>query len=208
MRTQPRRLFCFALFVALILGGISACGDTDETINQDEVEAPDNDNQHEDNQLEDNQLEDNQHEDNQLEDNQLEDNQLEDNQAEDNQLEDNQLEDNQHEEDPDPQPIGAFCDDDLPCEEGLLCFRDLNPDAMGFCTQRCETPNTGCGYVGPDLYLKCTLSDDEGPICGFICYLDHGDHGHSYSCPSGDWGRLRCQMTTGPENHRYCAPRE
>lgn len=106
-----------------------------------------------------------------------------------------------------PQPLGAFCNDSLPCEEDLICYRDLNPDADGFCTQRCEILGTGCGYAGPNLYLKCALSDDDGPLCGFICILDHGDHSHSYSCPSDDWGRLRCQLTAGPGGHRYCAPR-
>lgn len=112
------------------------------------------------------------------------------------------------EDEVEPQPLGAFCDSSIPCEHDLFCHYDLNPEAQGFCTQRCDTPGTGCGYVGPDLYLKCILEDEDGPLCGFICHLDHGDHAHSYSCPSGDWGRLRCQLTSGPQGHRYCAPRD
>ncbi len=99
------------------------------------------------------------------------------------------------------------CDDARLCEEGLDCLRVDPSHTVGFCAPRCAELHSTCGFFGAGVRAECSLERPGGGLsCGFVCVLDHGDHVHNYSCPSGDWGRLRCERRSRWFGHRYCAP--
>ncbi|MCU0672726.1 MAG: hypothetical protein MUE69_08020 [Myxococcota bacterium] len=102
---------------------------------------------------------------------------------------------------------GMPCDAARPCAEGSRCVYLAATHTVGYCAPTCTTLHTTCGFFGPGVHAECTFELDDGTlVCGFVCLLDHGDHTHDYTCPSGDWGRLRCERTPREFAHRYCAP--
>ncbi len=104
---------------------------------------------------------------------------------------------------------GAPCGPDTDCLEESVCVFLDSDHALGVCSPRCEELHTSCGDYGAGVHAECALElEDGGLACGFVCVLDHGDHVHHYECPSGDWGRLRCERTPREHEHRYCAPRQ
>lgn len=109
---------------------------------------------------------------------------------------------------PDPPGEAAMpCDEARPCADDLLCIRLSATHEVGFCAPTCSTLHTPCGWFGPGVHAECSLELPDGTLaCGFICELNHGDHVHNYTCPDGDWGRLRCERTRRAFNHRFCAP--
>lgn len=108
---------------------------------------------------------------------------------------------------PPPGQAAMPCDSDRPCAEGLVCATLSPSHTVGFCAPTCTTLHATCGFFGPGVYAECVLElPDDTLACAFICVQMHGDHTHDYSCPSGDWGRLRCERSAGAYGHRYCAP--
>ncbi|TVR01978.1 MAG: hypothetical protein EA398_08875 [Deltaproteobacteria bacterium] len=101
------------------------------------------------------------------------------------------------------------CDGSTLCPEGYRCVH-LDPGhALGVCSPECDTIGSLCGYYGPGTWAKCLLTlEDDTHACGFLCVRDHGDHAHTHDCPSGDWGRLRCERQPRTDGHRFCAPRQ
>jgi len=106
-----------------------------------------------------------------------------------------------------PGEPGMPCDATRGCEDGLRCVYLGVEHTVGYCAPTCTELHRGCGFFGPGVHAECTFELDDGTlVCGFVCILDHGDHTHDYMCPSGEWGRLRCERSSRAFNHRYCAP--
>jgi hypothetical protein len=106
-----------------------------------------------------------------------------------------------------PGEPGMPCDAARPCREGSRCVYLAATHTVGYCAPTCTTLHATCGFFGPGVHAECTFELDDGTlVCGFVCLLDHGDHTHDYTCPSGEWGRLRCERTPREFAHRYCAP--
>ena len=102
---------------------------------------------------------------------------------------------------------GMPCDAARPCGEDSRCVYLAASHTVGYCAPTCATLHTTCGFFSPGVHAECTFELDDGTlVCGFVCLLDHGDHTHDYTCPSGEWGRLRCERTPREHAHRYCAP--
>jgi len=112
-------------------------------------------------------------------------------------------------EPPKPGAPAMPCDVARPCATDLVCVTLDATHTIGFCAPTCTTLHATCGYFGPGVYAECVVTlPDETLACAFICEQLHGDHSHTHTCPSGDWGRLRCERSTGAFGHNYCAPRQ
>lgn len=99
------------------------------------------------------------------------------------------------------------CDEEHPCNDEFVCVYLSGAHEVGFCAPTCEALHTTCGWFGPGVHAECSLELQDGTLaCGFVCVLNHGDHVHNYSCPTGDWGRLRCERSSRAFGHRFCAP--
>ncbi|TVR03471.1 MAG: hypothetical protein EA398_04935 [Deltaproteobacteria bacterium] len=108
---------------------------------------------------------------------------------------------------PEPGEAAMPCDEERRCADDLLCIRLGTTHDVGFCAPTCSALHTPCGFFGSGVHAECSIELGDGRLaCGFICELNHGDHVHNYSCPSGDWGRLRCERTRRDFGHRFCAP--
>ena len=93
------------------------------------------------------------------------------------------------------------------CSDPLFC---LNPGGAetGYCSRTCTRLHASCPGAPPRTHLECALPHaGDTYACAFVCVLNHGDHVHNYSCPSGSWGRMRCGLTPGDHGHRYCESR-
>jgi hypothetical protein len=105
--------------------------------------------------------------------------------------------------------FGQACERTEDCVDGLLCLpRAGTSRGGGYCTRPCSRLDTACSGAPQRSHAECALELESGStVCAFVCLLDHGDHFHSYDCPSIDGARMRCLAGRGERGHRYCETR-
>lgn len=99
--------------------------------------------------------------------------------------------------------LSERCSASTLCETGLFCAYPEAGAAEGHCAEPCATLGDSCDGAVGDSVAYCAIESVDGLRCGFVCRVDHGDHGHSYPCPDG----LRCLDVAVAGGELYlCAP--